>query len=165
LITDAGTEAVKNFIFILFFSIVGSSLFYWVGLALGNATGLAVANGVFFLLLVAYEASQLRAMPLKVVIAASISITVFLAVCAFVGTMVYNNWPRLGHLLTAAVSVGYYPSGADVPILPGLLIWGASLTALTFVGLISGSLLHRLTPNRRTRRERGLELEESDAGL
>jgi hypothetical protein len=141
---------MKNFLFVFTFTVIGSILFYLVGSRCGNTTGLVIANGVLFLLLVVYASLQLQRLTLRSVIGVSCGTTAFLATCAFVGTMVYNNSRGLGHLLTAAVSIGYYPSGADVPILPGLLIWGSSLITLTFVGLIAGNLLHRLSPSRNT---------------
>jgi hypothetical protein len=68
----------------------------------------------------------------------------FLAACTVVGAVVYNGAPTLGNVLMAATSVGYYPSGADVPLGPGLGVWGVSVVALTFAGLMLGSFVGRV---------------------
>src|SRR4051794_38554928 len=111
--------AMRTILWVLFSAMVGALLFWQVGRAFGNGAGLLVADGAFVLLLAAYGAWQAGPVG-RGAAAAAVAAPLLLGACAIVGTLVYEGVPWLGNLLMASVSVGYYPSGPDVPIVPGL---------------------------------------------
>lgn len=136
---------------IVAFAMIGSFIFWIVGLVGGNSLATAVANGAFFLFLMGYAASRPRRLTPGAVIAASISATLLLAMCAIAGTLVFDRSHALGDVLMSAVSVGRFPPGADVPLLPGFGIWAASCMAVTLAGLFSGAFLRRHLHKREVR--------------
>jgi hypothetical protein len=131
---------MKTLLWVLFSAMVGALLFWQVGMAFDNGAGLLVADGAFVLLLAAFAAWHPGAVGRGVAIAA-VAAPLLLGACAILGMMVFDGVPWLGNLLMASISVGYYPSGPDVPILPGLGIWAVSLVALILAGLVSGNLV------------------------
>jgi hypothetical protein len=131
---------MKTFLVVLTSAVIGSILFWLAGRSFGNTIGSALAGVAFFLLLLAYGWRQRSLGPVETAVAALGSV-VLLGGSAVAGAVTYDAYPLLGNLLMAAVSVGYYPPGADVPIIPGMGLWAASFVALTLAGLISGTLL------------------------
>ena len=69
---------MKAFSFAVIAAIVGSVLFWRVGLAFGNLAGAIVANGTLFLLLVWYAASRPLRLAPATIMAASVAATVLL---------------------------------------------------------------------------------------
>jgi hypothetical protein len=67
-----------------------------------------------------------------------------LGMCAMAGGLVYEKSPVLGNVMMAAVSIGYYPAGADVPLVPGFGLWGASSIAVILFGLVAGGMLRTI---------------------
>jgi hypothetical protein len=132
---------MKTLLAIMIAAIVGSLLFWRVGLAIGNPAGSIVANAVLFFLLTGYAASRPKGLAPSEVVAASVGATALLGACAMIGAVVFEKSPALGNMMMAAVSVGYYPPGADMPLLPGFGLWGASFMAVTLAGLVAGSLV------------------------
>ena len=131
------------------------SIFFWLGgIAYGNGIGAIVANAALFLMLFAYAASRARPLPPPVILSASLAATALLAICAGIGGIVYERSHSLGLLMMSAVSIGDYPAGADVPLIPGMITWGASAIAVMLAGLGIGTLI-ALVRNRRN--DPGLE--------
>jgi hypothetical protein len=144
LTTNAETNSMKTILAVIISAVVGSFLFWQVGTAFGNTAGSVVANTTLVLLLLAYSATQPRGLGWGTVVAASVGATVFLGACAMVGGLVYERSQALGNILMAAVSVGYYPPGADVPLVPGFTLWSASSVAVILAGLTSGTAIRRI---------------------
>jgi hypothetical protein len=109
--------------------------------------GSVVANAALFLLLIVYSACRSTKLVLGVALAASVSATLFLGGCALAGALLYEHSHALGNILMAAVSVGYYPNGPDVPLVPGFSLWSATSVGVIFAGLASGILLRRYPRN------------------
>ena len=61
-----------------------------------------------------------------------------------IGGLVFEKSPALGNMMMASVSIGYYPPGADVPLLPGFGIWGVSSIAVILVGFVAGSMVRTI---------------------
>lgn len=142
---------MKTLLVIMIAAIVGSVLFWRVGLAFGNAAGSIVANAVFFFLLAGYAASRPRGLAPGKVMAASAGATLLLGACAMTGAIAYERSHALGNMMMASVSVGYYPPGADVPLLPGFGLWGASSIAVTLAGLVAGNIIRPILRKARAR--------------
>lgn len=138
---------MKTFLAVMVSALVGSVLFWRVGSAFGNALGAIAANSALFLLLLGYAVSRPRGLKPATIVAASVGATLFLGLCAMAGGLVHESSRPVGNLLMAAVSIGYYPPGADVPLMPGFAMWGASSLAVILAGLSLGTALRGVRPS------------------
>jgi hypothetical protein len=134
---------MKTLLTVLVCCAIASFLFWLIGSNFGNRAGAIAANVALFLLLLAYAATRPRRLGAMTLAASAFGATILLAVCAMAGGLVFERSHALGNIMMAAVSVGYYPPGPDVPLFPGMLDWGASAFAVMLAGLGVGTLLAR----------------------
>ncbi|MEA3036286.1 MAG: hypothetical protein QOH04_2051 [Sphingomonadales bacterium] len=138
---------MKAFLAVLICSAIGSFLFWLIGSSFGNTAGAVAANAALFLLLLAYAGTRPRRLTAPTLAASAGGATIFLAACAIVGSVIFDRSHVLGNVMMAAVSVGYYPPGPDVPLFPGMFDWGISALAVIAAGLGLGTLLPRKRPD------------------
>jgi hypothetical protein len=125
--------------------------------AIGDRLVASLAGDLVFLLALGVLIWRNTAIPLTAAGSVLAAVVAFIAtgiLLADLGGATYFSFPSLGRVLVHIFSVGYYPSGADVPFDMGAPLWGFSMLALCAVGLALGGVLRTVTDRKHSQIER-----------
>jgi hypothetical protein len=125
--------------------------------AVGDHLVSSLAGDVVFVLALGVLIWRNTAIPLMAAGSVLTAVAAFIAtgiLLADLGGATYFSVPSLGHILVHIFSVGYYPSGADVPFDMGALLWGFSMLGLCTLGLALGGLVRTVANRERSPIER-----------
>jgi hypothetical protein len=114
---------------------------YWIALP-GNLTFL-----VTLVLLIAMV--RRISLTLPSIVLSEVAFVALGVASALLGIMTFERWKFAAILLLGAVgTIGYYPSGADVPFEGGAQDWALSVLLLINMGLLIGAGFRRLRLSR-----------------